>query len=303
MSRDATPNTDPIRDEDPARDDDPTPAGDPRPAGDPASDGDPAPDAHPAPDGDPTPAGNPTSVGDPTPAGDQAPEGRSDPVGDEASDGEPVPDDRHASNDDPAPDGHAGRCAWADGPEVLRRHHDEEWGRPVHDERAWFELLTLVTFGSGLSWATVLRKRDAFRAAFGGFDPDRVAAFGPVDVARPLADAGIVRNRRKVDAALRNARATVALRADGGIDALVWSYADDARAERPSPGWRPTTRAEVPTGTATSRALGADLRSRGFALVGPTVAYALLQTAGIVDDHLEGCPVVPSRAPRTGAAV
>ena len=202
---------------------------------------------------------------------------------------------------DGASTGDATRCAWADGPEVLRRHHDEEWGRPLHGERELFELLTLVTFGSGLSWGTVLRKRDAFRAAFAGFDPERVAAFGPPDVSRLLADAGIVRNRRKVDAALRNARATVGLRADGGLDALLWSYADAARAERPSPGWRPATRAEVPSGTATSTALGSDLRARGFALVGPTVAYALLQTAGIVDDHVAGCPVATCAPPPAAA--
>ncbi|MDO9406905.1 DNA-3-methyladenine glycosylase I [Patulibacter sp.] len=198
-------------------------------------------------------------------------------------------DDLTRGDDDEA------RCAWADGPELLRRHHDEEWGRPLHGERPLFELLTLVTFGSGLSWLTVLRKREAFRAAFGGFDPDVVAAYGPADLTRLLADAGIVRNRRKIEAATRNARATVGLRADGGLDALVWSYADAARDERPSPGWRPASRAEVPSTTAASRALGGELRTRGFTLVGPTVAYALLQTAGVVDDHLAGCAAARTR--------
>jgi DNA-3-methyladenine glycosylase I len=148
---------------------------------------------------------------------------------------------------------------------------------------------SLETFQSGLSWLTILRKRPAFVAAFHGFDPDRVAVYGDADSARLLADAGIVRNRLKVAAAITNARATVALRADGGLDAFVWSFADAARDERPSPDWRPASMAEVPSSTPASKAMAKAFRARGFAFVGPTVAYAFLQSAGVVDDHLHGC--------------
>jgi len=178
------------------------------------------------------------------------------------------------------------RCRWGAEPAIYRAYHDEDWGRPLHGERELLELLVLETFQSGLSWLTVLRKREAFRRAFDGFDPDAVAAYGPEDAARLLADAGIVRNRAKVDAAIRNARATVELREDGGLDRLVWSFADAAAAERDG---RPTTMAEVPAATTTSKRMAAELRRRGFAFVGPTVAYAFLQSAGVVDDHLVGC--------------
>lgn len=181
------------------------------------------------------------------------------------------------------------RCAWGAEPDVHRDHHDEEWGRPLHGDRALLELTSLLVFGSGLSWLTVLRKRAAFAAAFDAFEPDAVAAYGPEDVSRLLADASIVRNRRKIEAAIANARATVALREDGGLDALVWSFAPAAREERPSPGWRPASAAEVPSSTPASKALATALRTRGFALVGPTVAYALMESAGVVDDHLAGC--------------
>jgi DNA-3-methyladenine glycosylase I len=181
------------------------------------------------------------------------------------------------------------RCRWGSGPAASRHYHDHEWGRPVRGERALYALLSLQIFQSGLSWLTVLRKRDAFRAAFHDFDPDRVAAYGDADVERLMADPTIIRNRRKIDAAIANARATVAVRDEVGLDALVWSFAPAARAERPAPGWRPRAADEVPSSTPVSAVLAGELRTRGFTSVGPVIAYALMESAGIVDDHLEGC--------------
>ncbi|MEV4421931.1 DNA-3-methyladenine glycosylase I [Patulibacter sp. NPDC049589] len=194
-----------------------------------------------------------------------------------------MPDDLITGDDDVT------RCGWGGGPEVYRAYHDEDWGRPLHGERALFELLTLETFQSGLSWLTILRKRPAFVAAFDGFDPERVAAYGDEETARLLADAGIVRNRLKVAAAITNARATVALRDDEGLDAFFWSFADAARDERPAPDWRPASMADVPSWTVASKAMAKAFKARGFAFVGPTVAYAFMQSAGVVDDHLTGC--------------
>jgi DNA-3-methyladenine glycosylase I len=177
------------------------------------------------------------------------------------------------------------RCSWAGSAPEYLRYHDEEWGRPVHGDRGLFERITLEAFQSGLSWLTILRKREGFRAAFDGFDPDAVARYGPDDVARLLADAGIVRNRAKVEAAVTNARATVALRDAGrGLDALVWSFAPPPRDRRPGPG-------EVPATTPESVALSKALKRGGFAFVGPTTAYAAMQACGLVDDHLAGCHV------------
>ena len=180
------------------------------------------------------------------------------------------------------------RCGWAGpAPEYLR-YHDEEWGRTVRGETALFERISLEAFQSGLSWLTILRKREGFRAAFAGFDPERVAAFGPSDVDRLLADPGIVRNRAKILAAVANARATLALRdtVDGGLDALVWSHApDDGEGGRPAPA----TLADVPAVTPASTALAKALKRHGFAFVGPTTAYAAMQACGLVDDHLAGC--------------
>lgn len=181
------------------------------------------------------------------------------------------------------------RCAWGAAPDVYRAYHDEDWGRPLHGERALFELLTLETFQSGLSWLTILRKRPAFVTAFDGFDPDVVAAYGERETARLLGDAGIVRNRLKVAAAITNAKATVALRDDGGLNDFLWSFADAARDERPAADWRPGSMADVPSSTPVSRAMAKAFKARGFAFVGPTVAYAFMQSAGIVDDHLAGC--------------
>jgi DNA-3-methyladenine glycosylase I len=161
----------------------------------------------------------------------------------------------------------------------MQEYYDTEWGMPVRDERGMFERLSLEAFQSGLSWATILRKRPAFRAAFDDFDPDRVAAYGDADVARLMADAGIVRNRRKVDATITNARATVALRADGGLVELVWSF-------RPGATPAPSTYADVPTRSEESLALSKELKRRGFAFGGPTTMYARMEAVGIVDTHL-----------------
>ncbi len=177
------------------------------------------------------------------------------------------------------PDGRL-RCPWGlSAPEYLA-YHDQEWGRPVRDDVAIFERLCLEGFQSGLSWLTILRKRESFRAAFAGFDPAAVAAFGAGDVARLMADPGIVRNRAKINAVIVNARAALAL--PGGLSALVWKYAG----ERAGP---PRTLDDVPAATPASRALSAELRRSGFTFTGPVTAYATMQACGIVNDHLAGC--------------
>jgi DNA-3-methyladenine glycosylase I len=174
------------------------------------------------------------------------------------------------------------RCPWAlSAPEYLA-YHDYEWGRPVHGDDVLFERLTLEAFQSGLSWLTILRKREAFRAAFDDFSLEKVAAYGTPDVDRLLADPGIVRNRAKVTAAITNARA--ALDVAEGLDALLWSYAPDP-ASRPAP----QTLADLAPVTDESTALAKDLKRRGFAFVGPTTVYATMQATGMVDDHLAGC--------------
>jgi len=178
------------------------------------------------------------------------------------------------------------RCRWGDGPDpAYRAYHDEEWGVPVRDERHLFELLILEGAQVGLSWSTILRKRDGYRRAFAGFNPEAVAAFGPDDTERLMADAGIVRNRAKVAAAVGNARATLELRASGTtlVDHL-WSFV----------GGMPvvnhiTSLEEIPSETDASRAMGKDLRLRGFRFVGPTICYALMQSAGLVNDHEIAC--------------
>jgi DNA-3-methyladenine glycosylase I len=174
------------------------------------------------------------------------------------------------------------RCPWGAGDPVNLAYHDTEWGMRVSGEAAHLERLTLEAFQSGLSWLTILNKREAFRAAFAGFDADVVAAYDESDVERLMADAGIVRNRRKVDAAIANARATVALRAEGGLEAFIWSF-------RPAPGPAPRTTADVPTTSPESLALSKALKKAGFAHVGPTTMYALMEAVGLVDDHLAGC--------------
>jgi len=176
-----------------------------------------------------------------------------------------------------------GRC-FGDGDPLYERYHDEEWGRPVRDERGLFERMSLEAFQSGLSWITILRKREAFRAAFAGFDPDAVARFGPGDVERLLSDPGIVRNRAKIEATIANARATVALREDGT------SLPEVIAAHRPAQRPAPRTLADVPSQTPETIALARELKRRGFRFVGPTTLYALMQAVGFVDDHLAGCP-------------
>ena len=173
------------------------------------------------------------------------------------------------------------RCAWGESAPEYVTYHDEEWGTPLHGDDALFERLCLEAFQSGLSWITILRKRPAFRAAFAGFDIDAVAAFTADDEARLMADAGIVRNRAKISAAVRNARAAQDL--PEGLSALLWSFAPDG--DRP----RPATLADVPATSPESVAMAKELKRRGFVFVGPTTAYALMQATGMVDDHVAGC--------------
>ena len=179
----------------------------------------------------------------------------------------------------PGPDGLL-RCPWGlSSPEYLA-YHDQEWGRPVRDDAGLFERLCLEAFQSGLSWSTILRKREGFRAAFRGFDIEAVAAFDERDVARLLADAGIVRNRAKIEAAINNARA--AMRLPGGLAALVWRYAV-------APAKPPATLDDIPASTLESKALSNELKQHGFVFTGPVTAYATMQACGVVDDHLSGC--------------
>lgn len=173
------------------------------------------------------------------------------------------------------------RPAWAAADPLLRDYYDTEWGMPVTDEHGVYERISLEGFQAGLSWATILRKRPAFRAAFDGFVPDTIARYTEADVERLIADAGIVRNRRKVEATIGNARATVALRDEMGLAALVWSF-------RPDDTPRPERFDDIPTKSAESAALSKELRRRGFAFVGPTTMYALMEAIGIVDTHLLG---------------
>ncbi|WP_328285655.1 DNA-3-methyladenine glycosylase I [Streptomyces sp. GQFP] len=180
------------------------------------------------------------------------------------------------------PDG-ALRCPWALSTEDYVAYHDEEWGRPVHGDEALFERLSLEAFQSGLSWITILRRRPGFRTAFAGFRIASVAVFTDVDRERLLADAGIIRNRAKIDATIANAR-VLADWAPGELDELIWSHAPDP-ATRPVP----KTLADVPAVTDESTALSKALKKRGLRFVGPTTAYALMQACGLVDDHLATC--------------
>ncbi|MFN8073230.1 MAG: DNA-3-methyladenine glycosylase I [Mycobacterium sp.] len=179
------------------------------------------------------------------------------------------------------------RCPWATAATgadlaLMRDYHDTEWGRPLRGQTALFERMTLEAFQSGLSWLIILRKRENFRRAFDGFDVETVARYTEHDLARLMADAGIVRNRAKIEAAVNNARVI----AESGVDLsdLLWSFAPAARA-------RPTNLADVPAQTPESVAMARDLRRRGFRFVGPTTAYALMQATGMVDDHVLGCSV------------
>ena len=174
------------------------------------------------------------------------------------------------------------RCSWAVATDDYMAYHDREWGVAVHGEVGLYERLTLEAFQSGLSWLTILRKREGFRAAFAGFDPEAVAAFGEADIERLMADTSIVRNRAKIRAALTNAQAVVRLRDHGGLDELFWSFA-------PVGHRRPRTPADVPATTAQSIELARTLKRNGFVFVGPTTAYAGMQACGLVNDHLAGC--------------
>jgi DNA-3-methyladenine glycosylase I len=174
------------------------------------------------------------------------------------------------------------RCGWAASTEDYLAYHDDEWGVPVHGETPLYERLTLEAFQSGLSWLTILRKREGFRAAFAGFDAETVAAFGEADFERLMADSSIVRNRLKIRAAVTNAQAVVRLRDQGGLDQLMWSFAPVGRSQ-------PRSSADVPATTAESTALAKALKRNGFVFVGPTSLYAAMQACGLVDDHLVGC--------------
>jgi len=174
------------------------------------------------------------------------------------------------------------RCPWGGGPGVMRDYHDTEWGNRVRGESAYLERLTLEAFQSGLSWSTILNKREAFRDAFHGFDAEVIAAYDEDDEARLMQDARIVRNRAKISAAIVNARATVALRDQEGLEALVLSFAPD---DPPAP----TTTEEMQTTSTESVALSKALKKRGFAFVGPTTMFALMEAIGIFDPHLLGC--------------
>ena len=174
------------------------------------------------------------------------------------------------------------RCEWAAGSaEAMLAYHDEEWGVPSHDERHLFELLTLEGAQAGLSWSTILNKRDGYRRAFAGFDAKKVARFGAADVERLLADPGIVRNRLKVESTIANAAALLEL---GGFDAYLWEFVGG----EPIVGRRRTL-AEIPAETELSRTLSRDLKRRGFRFVGPTVCYAFMQAVGLVNDHTTDC--------------
>ncbi len=172
------------------------------------------------------------------------------------------------------------RCGWADSAPDYAAYHDDEWGRPVRGDDGVYERLTLEAFQSGLSWLTILRKRENFRTAFAGFSIPAVAEFDEADVTRLMADPGIVRNRAKIDAAIANAR--VASELPGGLSDLVWRYAEE-------PGTPPETLADVPARTPASTALAKELRRHGFRFVGPTTAYALMQAIGLVNDHIADC--------------
>ncbi|KOX05806.1 3-methyladenine DNA glycosylase [Micromonospora sp. NRRL B-16802] len=180
------------------------------------------------------------------------------------------------------------RCAWGASTPDYAVYHDTEWGRPLHGDDALYERMTLEAFQSGLSWLTILRKRPAFRLAFDEFRIPTVAEYGDGDVTRLLADAGIVRNRAKIEAAIANARA--ALELPDGLSALLWSFAPPPRPSRPA------SFAGVPPITPESTAMAKALKKRGFRFVGPTTAYALMQATGMVDDHIVGCHVPPATA-------
>jgi len=195
-------------------------------------------------------------------------------------------------------DGRA-RCAWVGADPEYVRYHDEEWGHPLHGDRPLFEKLSLEGFQAGLSWITILRRRPGFREAFDGFDPHAIARYDATDVERLMLDTRIIRNRAKIEATIGNARALLALwdaEGDGALDRLIWSFAQPPApqslsepSESKGETGRPRSFVDIPAITPESKALSKALKSRGFRFVGPTTMYALMQSAGLVDDHLEGC--------------
>lgn len=187
--------------------------------------------------------------------------------------------------------GETARCPWCGSDPLYVAYHDQEWGVPCHDERRLFEFLILEGAQAGLSWLTILRKRENYRRAFDDFDPQKIARYGDADVARLLGDAGIVRNRLKVAAAIANARALLQLYEAGGtLDALLWSFTDGQPLINQF-----RSLAEVPAETPASRAISKELARRGFKFVGPTICYATMQSMGLVNDHLVTCPQHPDR--------
>jgi len=177
------------------------------------------------------------------------------------------------------------RCPWGDSHPLYVPYHDEEWGVPVHDDHAWFERLALEAFQAGLSWLTVLKKRDAFRDAFDGFDPEVIARYDETTVAELAQNPAIIRNRRKIEAAIKNARAFLAVQeAFGSFDAYIWRFVDGSPIVNT---WR--SMAELPAQTPVSAAMSKDLKARGFSFVGPTICYAMMQAGGMVNDHLVSC--------------
>ena len=177
------------------------------------------------------------------------------------------------------------RCAWCGTDPLYVRYHDREWGAPLHDERRLFEMLILEGAQAGLNWLTILRKREGYRAAFDHFDPERIARYDAAKVARLLADPGIVRNRLKIQAAIRNARGYLTIQEQqGGFDAFLWRYVDDQPRQN---AW--ATLAEAPTRSPEADAMSRDLKRLGFAFVGPTICYAFMQAIGMVNDHTTNC--------------
>jgi DNA-3-methyladenine glycosylase I len=177
------------------------------------------------------------------------------------------------------------RCGWAGSDPLYVRYHDEEWGTPLRDDRRLFEMLVLEGFQAGLSWITILRKRENFRRAFDGFDPEKIAAYDDAKVAALLADPGIVRNRAKIDGAIGSARAYLDLAAQpGGVAGFLWQFVDGAPIVN-----SPRSLADVPAETAEARAMSKALKARGFRFVGPTICYAFMQATGMVNDHVVGC--------------
>lgn len=179
------------------------------------------------------------------------------------------------------------RCTWANAHPLYAQYHDREWGVPVHNDRTWFEFLVLEGFQAGLSWLTILRKRQDFRRAFADFDPAKVARYTKRDVNRLLGDKGIIRNRLKIEAAITNAKAFLTVQNEfGSFDAYIWQFTGGKTLRRKR---RARTWAELPTQSPESRAMSKDLKRRGFRFVGPTICYAHMQACGMVDDHLAGC--------------